>query len=106
MEFFIVRLKQLSSKSALILQNPFQSSIRERKLFWYKFHSEYVALYSETAKINLTARSVLFFIELLSKSAVSTNQNECTEYNCPIGIHVNIFSSEHPLFPCSSYAII
>nr|XP_046913248.1 uncharacterized protein LOC124494134 [Dermatophagoides farinae] len=70
MEFFIVRLKQLSSKSALILQNPFQSSIRERKLFWYKFHSEYVALYSETAKINLTARSVLFFIELLSKSAV------------------------------------
>ena len=63
MEFFIVRLKQLSSKSALLLQNP-------RKLFWYKFHFEYVALYSETAKINSTARSILFFIELLSKSAV------------------------------------
>ncbi|KAH9493872.1 hypothetical protein DERF_014600 [Dermatophagoides farinae] len=70
MEFFIVRLKQLSSKSALLLQNSFQSSIRVQKLFWYRFHSEYVSLYSEMAIFNLTARNILFFIELLSKSSV------------------------------------
>ncbi|KAH9522983.1 hypothetical protein DERF_006536 [Dermatophagoides farinae] len=70
MEFFIVRLKQLSSKSALILQNSFQSSIKVQKLFWYRFHYEYVTLYSEMAIFNLTARNILFFIELLSKSSV------------------------------------
>nr|XP_027196926.1 uncharacterized protein LOC113791356 [Dermatophagoides pteronyssinus] len=45
-------------------------SCRNKKLFWYQFHTDYVYLFSETYKFNLTLRYILLFIELLSKSLV------------------------------------
>uniref|UniRef100_A0A6P6XYA1 Uncharacterized protein LOC113791360 n=1 Tax=Dermatophagoides pteronyssinus TaxID=6956 RepID=A0A6P6XYA1_DERPT len=44
--------------------------IRKRKLFWYRFHSDYVYLYSETEKFNSILRYILFIIELMSKSLI------------------------------------
>mgnify|MGYP006887435620 FL=1 len=69
-EFFRIRFKQLSIKSMNIFENPFQSSNPQRKLFWYRFHSQYVYLYSETDRFNQALRYVLLFLEMMSKSLV------------------------------------
>ena len=69
-EFFRIRLKQLSIESINLFKNSFQSSNRKRKLFWYRFHSQYVYLYSETHRFNLILRDVLLFLEMMSKSLV------------------------------------
>ena len=69
-EFFRIRLKQLSIKSMNLLKNSIQSSNLQRKLFWYRFHSYYVYLYSETDKFNQTIQEALLFLEMMSKSLV------------------------------------
>ncbi|KAH9425032.1 FH2 domain-containing protein 1 [Dermatophagoides pteronyssinus] len=69
-EFFRIRFKQLSIESMNIFKNSYQSSKQQQKLFWYRFHSQYVHLYSETQQFNLTLRYVLLFLEMMSKSLV------------------------------------
>uniref|UniRef100_A0A6P6Y9F4 Uncharacterized protein LOC113796037 n=1 Tax=Dermatophagoides pteronyssinus TaxID=6956 RepID=A0A6P6Y9F4_DERPT len=54
----------------LIGDSFIQLSNKQRKLFWFRFHSDYVYLYSEADKFNLTLRNILLFFELMSKSVV------------------------------------
>ena len=67
-EFFRIQFKQLSIKSMNLFENLIKSSKRKRKLFWYRFHSDYVHLYSETNQFNQILRYILLFFETMSKS--------------------------------------
>ncbi|KAH7638012.1 hypothetical protein HUG17_9116 [Dermatophagoides farinae] len=81
-EFHKVRLKQLMLKSQKMMKQKstnshchyghqlFNLKEKMKKIFWNRFHIEYVNLYAETAQLNRTVSLILFYMEIVAKFAI------------------------------------
>ncbi|KAH9419735.1 hypothetical protein DERP_001566 [Dermatophagoides pteronyssinus] len=73
-EFFHIRMKHLLMKS-ISASNSYhliikQNGINKTRLFWNKFHNEYLKLFTETIRFNPTLSFLLFILDIISKGAI------------------------------------
>ena len=77
--FFNGRIKRLHSiLLSLVCHADYPTYISE-KIFWNRFHNEYIILHDEIKQSNETTKIIVFGVEIISKSAILLS---CVFYSC------------------------
>ncbi|KAH7638036.1 hypothetical protein HUG17_9141 [Dermatophagoides farinae] len=76
--FFLIlfreKIKQLKNLSTTLLQyHASESQYFVKKIFWSRFHCEYIILYGKISRINESVSVILLATETVAKSAIMTS---------------------------------